>query len=255
MPVDTTQIPPQALQALQQSGVQGGDITQILAQLAEMSPDEVSQALAQLGVNIDPQTLQQAAEQWVDQAADSASGSSTDDTETPTEDAGEADRTRGIDPADQEEMDEGEPAPASPGEEEAEGEDASIPAGARPTGYQGGGAVPRATAAMPAAGGAAMPRSQVTGPPIPSGGAVGTMDDLVSAAMMQRATGNPNAAVPSVGGTGNVGMPRAASAIPNPRPSGAPNNPRMAAMIADLYRSTGGKTGKRRTPSAAPSKR
>ena len=251
MPVDTGQIPVQALQALQQSGVQGGDITQILAQLAEMSPDEVSEALAQLGVNIDPATLQQAAEQWVDNAADSASGSPTDDTETPTEDAGEADRTRGIDPADQEEMDEGEPAPASPGEEEAEGEDASIPAGARPTGYQGSGAVLRATAAAPAAGGAAMPRGVGAGPPGVPGG---TMDDLVSAAMMQQATGNPNAAVP-VGGGGNVPMPRAASAIPNPRPSGAPNNPRMAAMIADLYRSTGGKTGKRRTPSAAPSKR
>lgn len=251
MPIDAGQIPPQALAALQQSGAQGGDITEILAQLAQMSPEEVSQALAQLGVQIDPETLHAAAEQWVDQAAEDASGNAaTPDTEG-------ADRTRGVDPADQEEEAEGEgpgSPPATPAEEDAEGEgeNAEIPAGARPTGYSGG---VRAGAAAPAAGGAAMPRSQVTGPPIPSGGAGGTMDDLVSAAMMQRATGNPNAAVPSVGGTGNVGMPRAASAIPNPRPSGAPNNPRMAAMIADLYRSTGGKTGKRRTPSAAPSKR
>ena len=249
MPVDTTQIPAQALQALQQSGVQGGDITQILAQLAEMSPDEVSQALAQLGVQIDPATLQQAAEQWVDQAASDASGNPA------TEDTEGADRTRGIDPADQQEEEaEGETGPSSPAEEEAEGEgeNAEIPANARPTGYQGGASIPRAGAAAPAAGGAAMPSGAnvVRGPSIPTG-AGGTMDDLVSASMMQQATGNPNAAVP-VGGRGNVGMPRSASAIPNPRPSGAANNPRMAAMIADLYRSTGGKTGKKRTPSATP---
>lgn len=243
MPVDPAQIPPQALAMMQQSGVQGGDIAQILAQLATMSPEEVSQALAQLGVQVDPETLHDAAAQWVDQAAGRASG---DDEEAepvaddeaaegeaaPKTDPYEGDRTRGIDPQDQEEADKAQPE-----------EDSALPPNAQPTGY-----TPRPTAAMPVSGGAAMPRSVGAGPPNVSGG---TMDDLVSASMMQQATGNPNASVP-VGGGGNVGMPRSAGAIPNPRPSGAPNNPRMAAMIADLYRSTGGKTGKKRTPSAKP---
>lgn len=80
-------------------------------------------------------------------------------------------------------------------------------------------------------------------------GAPNTIDDLISAQMMQRATGNPNALVPS--GRGGIPMPRSASAIPEPRASGAANDPRMKAMIADLYRGAS-KTGKQRTPSAAP---
>ena len=84
-----------------------------------------------------------------------------------------------------------------------------------------------------------MPRGGPTGPSVPGG----SMDDLVSAAMMQSVAGNPNAAVPI----------SARGAIPNPRPSGAADNTRNAAMIADLYKSTGGKTGKQRTPSAKPS--
>jgi hypothetical protein len=57
----------------------------------------------------------------------------------------------------------------------------------------------------------------------PSGG---TMDDLISAQMMQRAAGNPNAAVPRVGGKGK--NPRM------PLPAGGGGNQQQ--MIADLYR-------------------
>jgi hypothetical protein len=65
-------IPPEALAALQQQQGGGMDITAILAQLSQMSPDEVSSALAQLGINVPPKQLQQAAEQWVEQAGDKA---------------------------------------------------------------------------------------------------------------------------------------------------------------------------------------
>lgn len=58
------------------------------------------------------------------------------------------------------------------------------------------------------------------------GSAGGTMDDLISAQMMQRAAGNPNAAVPRVGGKGK--SPRM------PLPTNSGNNQQQ--MIADLYR-------------------
>lgn len=77
----------------------------------------------------------------------------------------------------------------------------------------------------------------------PSAG--GPMDDLISAQMMQRAVGNPNAPVPTA----------ARSPIPMPRANaaGTPSaSPRMGAMIADLYRSTGGKGTGTRKPSNNP---
>lgn len=80
---------------------------------------------------------------------------------------------------------------------------------------------------------------------MPPGGAGagggGSMDDLVSAAMMQRATGNPNAPVPT--------PPRARAGMPPMSPStrgmpvtraqaGSPtgNDPRLAALIQGAYR-------------------
>jgi hypothetical protein len=71
--VNTGNIPPQALMALQQQSG-GMDIAGILAQLAQMSPEEVSSALQQLGINVDAETLHQAASDWVERAGDKAAG-------------------------------------------------------------------------------------------------------------------------------------------------------------------------------------
>lgn len=208
MPDVPQNIPPQVLQALQQQqqGMSGGDITSILAQLAQMSPDELSAALQQLGVNISPQQLVGAAENWLEDAADKQTATS-DEADTEADPEG-ADRTRGINPADQEEVDEGEPAPAPVGEEEAEGEGDTIPANATPTGYSPQPASPAAAMAnavppsqvpqgappmAPSAGGRLPPAAAMRGA---AAGGGGTMDDLVSAAIMQQAAGNPNAAVP-----------------------------------------------------------
>jgi len=62
--------------------------------------------------------------------------------------------------------------------------------------------------------------------PMPTSGRGGTVDDLISAQMMQRATGDPNAAVPRAGGRGkNPRMPLPASGGAN-----------QQQMIAELYR-------------------
>ena len=204
MPVNAAQVPPQALQALQQSGAQGGDITEILAQLAQMSPEEVSQALAQLGVQIDPETLQQAAEQWVDRAAEDASGNKAAPT-TPDDESSEP--TPDSEPAEGETetpTQDDEAAEPTPDDEAAEGE------------------------APQQAGGSAMPR----GPSDASGG----MDDLISAAMMQGAAGNANAPVPVAPQARRAGMPAMPAGRLPSRPSGPATDPRMAAMIANVYR-------------------
>jgi len=63
--------------------------------------------------------------------------------------------------------------------------------------------------------------------PMPASGRGGTVDDLISAQMMQRAAGDPNAAVPRAGGRGkNPRMPL----------KGAPQGGGQQAMIAELYR-------------------
>jgi len=259
MPVDMsqmqTQLPPQVMQALQQQQGAGADAGDMLQQLMQMSPDEVAAVLQQMGIQVTPEQVQTAAENWVDQAAEDASGNAASPAQA--DDGGEVEEPQSspddaqTPPSSAPATGDDEEAEPAPDDEEAEGE-GQLPAGARPTAYSGGanaGSDPRLAAALAAAqgGGGAMPRG-VGGPPgIPTGG--GPMDDLISAQMMQRAVGNPNAAVPRGPG---VPMPRSASAIPNPRPSGSANNPRMAAMIADIYRSTGGKTGKQRIPSAKP---
>src|SRR6187431_2817022 len=69
-------IPPEALQALQSQQGGGMDIAGILAQLSQMSPDEVAGALQQLGSNVPPDKLQAAAEQWVEKAGDTQAAGS-----------------------------------------------------------------------------------------------------------------------------------------------------------------------------------
>lgn len=71
----------------------------------------------------------------------------------------------------------------------------------------------------------------------------GGMDDLISAAMMQQAAGNANAPVPLARGT----TPMRAAGVPN-RPAGPTNDPRMASVIANLYR----QQASRGAPSAPP---
>jgi len=259
---DMPNIPPQILAALQQqqqAGASAPDIGDMLQQLMQMSPDEVATVLQQMGIQVTPEQVQSAAENWVDQAADSASGSNPDDETaepTPDNEPAEGEAAPTANNLETAEANAGE----QPTDESDEGEDGgALPPNAQPTAQQGAGAssgegeVDPRMAAMLAAqgGGGAMPRGPAG---IPTGG---PMDDLISAQMMQRAVGNPNATVPQgpgVGGSGGVPMPRSANAIPTPRAGGGANNPRMAAMIADIYRSTGGKTGRQRQPSAAPGK-
>lgn len=203
MPDVPQNIPPQVLAALQQQqgGMSGGDITSILAQLAQMSPEELSAALQQLGVNIQPDQLVSAAENWLEAAGDKQAAAGDDESAEP------APRTAGAD----EEAAEGETGEdarmPSPAEEEAEGEtdEAEIPPNAQPTGYSPQ-RVPQAApsqatppqaqqaAPMPVSGAGRMPPSAAMMSAASGGGT--TMDDLISAAMMQQAAGNPNAAVP-----------------------------------------------------------
>ena len=248
---DMPNIPPQILAALQQqqqAGAGGADIGDMLAQLMQMSPDEVAQVLQQMGIQVTPEQVHSAAENWVDQAADDVSGSSPDDETTEATPDSEPAEGESNPPPSAANLEAAEAsAGEQPADDAAEGDDGEqLPPNAQPTAQRGGGRA----AAMPSepitAGGGAMPTGM---PPGAGAGAPSTMDELVSAAMMQRATGNPNALVPSARGA--IPMPRSGSAIPEPRASGAANDPRMKAMIADLYRG-GSKTGKTRTPSAAP---
>jgi hypothetical protein len=245
-------IPPEALAAIQQrqGGMNGADVGMILQQLMEMSPEEVAQVLAQMGIQVTPEQVHSAAENWVDQAAGKQAAGGVD--EEDAADSGADEAAEGEAPqAPAADLEQAEAAAGeTPSDEAAEGDEgdgdgAQLPPGAQPTMQQGpaaGGAREAALAELmqsqPQSGGGAMPR----GAGGPSGG---PMDDLISAQMMQRAVGNPNAPVPTA----------ARSPIPMPRANaaGTPSaNPRMGAMIADLYRSTGGKGTKTRRPSNNP---
>jgi len=190
------QIPPQVLAALQQQtqGMNGGDITSILAQLAQMSPDEMSAALQQLGVNIQPDQLVSAAENWLDQAADTQAGTGDSAAEEATETPAQA----------QQEQDDG-------GDDGGDGQSAqadtvdegTLPPGATPASFRPQAAADEAESQptnteqvpnMPTAARGRMPPSAAMQGAAASG--AGTMDDLVSAALMQSAAGNPNANVP-----------------------------------------------------------
>lgn len=246
---DTSQIPPQILAALQQqqqAGASGVDVGDMLQQLMQMSPDEVASVLQQMGIQVSPEQVHSAAENWVDQAADDVSGSSPDDETTEATPDSETAEGESNPPSSAANLEGAEAAageqPADDAAEGDEGDNSQLPPNAQPTSQRGSSRA--AAVAEPTAVGAdAMPSGVRGGASAPN-----TIDDLISAQMMQRATGNPNALVPS--GRGAVPMPRSASALPTPRPSGAASDPRMKAMIADIYRG-GSKTGKQRAPSAA----
>ena len=214
---EQTQIPPQLLSALQQqtAGMSGGDITGILAQLAQMSPDEMSQALQQLGVNISPDELVQHAENWIDQAADASAGvegsAEEEAAESPAQEQQEQDSGG-------DNSDDAESAPSG------SADDATLPPGARPTAQTGeagqaaeatqAGSPPTQVPNMPSAGRGRMPPSAAMQSAAASG--AGTMDDLVSAALMQQAAGNPNANVP-LPRTSRPSMPGAPTTLGNMR--------------------------------------
>ena len=75
MPVDMSRIPAQTQQALaaQRGATNAQDMTAVLEMLAQ-DPQSLSQALAALGIQVSPDQLQTVAEDWVDQAAEGASG-------------------------------------------------------------------------------------------------------------------------------------------------------------------------------------
>jgi hypothetical protein len=230
MPDMPQNIPPQVLQALQQQsqGMNGGDITAILAQLAQMSPDELSQALAQLGVNIPPEQLVSGAENWLEGAAGKQAGEEEDTETAPTaEPVDEGDDTEEQPtPTTQAEAGdtEGEAAPAE------EGEDAAIPQNAQPTGYTPQRVPQAAPAAMPPPQEAqAMPAGIPPGagrmPPSAAmarqaAGGSSQMDALIEAALTQG-----NAPIPN-----GPRMPRMSSGPPMPSAPTSKGNVRAPSM-------------------------
>jgi hypothetical protein len=195
-------IPPEALQALQSQQGGGMDIAGILAQLSQMSPDEVSGALQQQGINVPPEQLQQAAEQWVEQSADTqASGG-----KVPSE---------GEEPADGDSAaEEPAPSPTPEGdEEEAPADEEEAPA-------------------PPAAAQGQQPMAR--------GGSSQGMDALISAAMSQGDPDSmpPQIRGPGAGGGPSMRPPSVGAGGP-PSPA-AGNDPRLRAMIQSIYRQNAG---------------
>jgi hypothetical protein len=230
-------IPPQALAALQQQQSGGMDITAILAQLAEMSPDEVSAALQQLGIQVDPDTLHDAAAQWVEQAGDKQTGGSADD-EQPTTSAadgeGEEDVATTSPPSAPTTDDEAAEVAPDDEEGEGEGEVASSQAG------QGG----AGTSYPVRAGGAGRSAPPNTANVGGGGGGGGmNMDALISAALSQ---GDPNSMPPPMPVPMRPpGVAGGAPQIPSTQMRGAPTaageDPRARAMIASIYRDAASK--------------
>ena len=139
---DMPNIPPQILAALQQqqqAGASAPDIGDMLQQLMQMSPDEVATVLQQMGIQVTPEQVQSAAENWVDQAADSASGSNPDDETaepTPDNEPAEGEAAPTANNLETAEANAGE----QPTDESDEGEDGGqLPPNAQPTAQQGGG--------------------------------------------------------------------------------------------------------------------
>lgn len=232
MPVDMSQIPVGTQQALaaQRGAISTTDMEAVLAQLAQ-NPEQLAQAMQALGLNVTPDQLMQVAEDWQESAAEKAGGGSDQPAET--EDQAEA------------------AAGETPEQEAEEGDDAALPPNAQPTGYSpqaspvgsAGGPTPEGSPNAP--GGPPMAAGSGGGGAGGGSGGGGNMDDIVSAMMMQRATGNPNAAVPRVGprqapgagsGNRNFNVPRGPAQIPRSPTAAASQDPRMKGVISDIYR-------------------
>jgi hypothetical protein len=244
-------IPPQALAALQQQQAGGTDITAILAQLAEMSPDEVAAALQQLGINVDPNTLHDAAAQWVEQAGDkqTSSSSSSSEEQPPApapaaESEGEEDApTATASPSPPIGDDEAaEVAEGAPDDESAEGEDASDMA---TPGQAAGGAV-----SMPRAGGNSRGAPPNSAPIAGRRGGGMNMDALISAALSQ---GDPSSMPPPMRPPGGAGAQMRGPTMPTAptAPTAAGEDPRARAMIASIYRDAASKPQRTSTRAAS----
>ena len=57
--VDLTSLPPGILQLIQQSGISGGELTQMIQQLQQMDPEQLQQLMEQYGIQADPDEVQQ----------------------------------------------------------------------------------------------------------------------------------------------------------------------------------------------------
>lgn len=238
MPVDMSQIPPQTQQALaaSQGVTDPSQMEAILAQLAQ-DPEALAAAMQQLGINVTADQLHQIAEDWVDQAADNASGTNPDAAEQQSTQA-EGDDAESDAPQQQSSS-----APAAADDGEA---DEGVPPGGADSGGIDDAAMEARAMAQRQAGGAAPPmagRGGAVGRAAGAAGSRGSMDDLISAAMMQQsAAGDPNAAVPDAAGMTNVpGAAKFSSMqrpkLPHSTSSVASSDPRMKQMIANIYRS------------------
>jgi len=52
-------LPPEVMQMIQQSGISGGELTQLVQQLQQMSPEEIQQVLDQYGIQASPDDVEQ----------------------------------------------------------------------------------------------------------------------------------------------------------------------------------------------------
>ena len=258
-------INPQMIQQLMQqtNGMSGGDITGIMAQLSKMSPDEMAAAISQLtGQEITPDQLAEAATEWIDGAADKASGVSGDGGPTDAAAEGEggpdqpAQPTGSAPSAPDEEAspDEGTPQDADYEMEGMEAQASASPADVaqgQPQGPgSGAGGMPTAQDLAAAqqiiagrqGGGGAMPRGGM-----PAGVPTGGMDAAISASMGGDIPGGPRMRAPNIGGP-NMRGPASPSATP--KASGGGNKD----MIRQMYRDAAAKergvaqTGVKRGP-------
>jgi hypothetical protein len=257
-------INPQMIQQLMQrtGGMNGGDITGIMAQLSKMSPDEMAAAISQLtGQEVSPEELTEAASNWIDQAADKASGTSGDggpasDTEegesgpappaqptgsapsSPDEEASPEEGTPQDADYEMEGMEAqaaGSPADVAQGQAQAQGPGSG--AGGMPTAQDL--AAAQQIIARKTGGGGAMPRG------VPTGG--GGMDAAISASLGGDIPGGPKLRGPTNGGP-NLRGPGAPTTTMRPKAGGNQD------MIRQMYRDAAAKergvaqTGVKRGP-------
>jgi len=252
-------INPQMIQQLMQQtgGMNGGDITGIMAQLSKMSPDEMAAAISQLtGQEITPEQLAESATEWIDGAADKASGVSGDGGPTDAAAEGEGGPDQPAQPTGS--------APSAPdeaevaGDPDAEYEGMEAQAAASPEDVaqaqapgpgSGAGGMPTAQDLAAAqqiiagrqGGGGAMPRGGM-----PAGVPTGGMDAAISASMGGDIPGGPKLRAPNIGGP-NMRGPASPSATP--KASGGNKD-----MIRQMYRDAAAKergvaqTGVKRGP-------
>jgi hypothetical protein len=224
--VDISQIPAQQQQDIAATlGIKNmSDVQAAMARLAQ-NPRLLNQVMLQLGIIVpDDAPIQGEAaptagddgvaseDAWQDEAADQVvdDGESATDYQPPLDDEAEDDVEPSVSSSAANKIDaeaaEADAEYADEGDTTPEPED-SVPAEVTPT---------------PAAQAQSMPRTR---------GNVTPMDDIISAAMMEQATGNPNAPVP--GASRLPPTPPAAGVTPALR--GAPS-PTSQQMIAQIYR-------------------